>query len=174
MKATMVSAAARFSTERETSVSPNGLPTPTLSGCQRLLRLLFEAKKTNAEIFTGGMRSSGFEPPRYFYRQPLKLVRLPVPPRPPLTTCTNEDKTLVGLCRPLPCCINPLPRRPARDHKLPGLFSQPNCATKQRRLEQDNRYSRRGSSGNRTRIHWIKINGSDSAEELVGLVLLVL
>ena len=28
------------------------------------------------------MRSSGFEPPRYCYRQPLKLVRLPVPPRP--------------------------------------------------------------------------------------------
>src|ERR1700676_4204519 len=27
-------------------------------------------------------RSSGFEPPRYCYRQPLKLVRLPVPPRP--------------------------------------------------------------------------------------------
>src|SRR5258705_13825380 len=26
--------------------------------------------------------SSGFEPPRYCYRQPLKLVRLPVPPRP--------------------------------------------------------------------------------------------
>jgi hypothetical protein len=28
------------------------------------------------------VRSSGFEPPRYRYRQPLKLVRLPVPPRP--------------------------------------------------------------------------------------------
>src|ERR1700733_6927130 len=27
------------------------------------------------------VRSSGFEPPRYCYRQPLKLVRLPVPPR---------------------------------------------------------------------------------------------
>src|SRR5258708_25993034 len=26
--------------------------------------------------------SSGLEPPRYCYRQPLKLVRLPVPPRP--------------------------------------------------------------------------------------------
>src|SRR4029077_18634250 len=30
----------------------------------------------------GMVRSSGFEPPRYCYRQPLKLVRLPVPPRP--------------------------------------------------------------------------------------------
>ena len=29
------------------------------------------------------VRPSGFEPPRYYYRQPLKLVRLPVPPRPP-------------------------------------------------------------------------------------------
>ena len=28
------------------------------------------------------VRSSGFEPPRYCYRQPLKLVRLPVPPLP--------------------------------------------------------------------------------------------
>ena len=28
------------------------------------------------------MRSSGFEPPRSCERQPLKLVRLPVPPRP--------------------------------------------------------------------------------------------
>jgi hypothetical protein len=28
------------------------------------------------------VRPSGFEPPRYCYRQPLKLVRLPVPPRP--------------------------------------------------------------------------------------------
>lgn len=28
------------------------------------------------------VRSSGFEPPRYCYRQPLKLMRLPVPPRP--------------------------------------------------------------------------------------------
>ena len=31
------------------------------------------------------VRSSGFEPPRYCYRQPLKLVRLPVPPRPQRT-----------------------------------------------------------------------------------------
>ena len=29
------------------------------------------------------MRQRGFEPPRYCYRQPLKLVRLPVPPLPP-------------------------------------------------------------------------------------------
>ena len=28
------------------------------------------------------MRKGGFEPPRYCYRQPLKLVRLPVPPLP--------------------------------------------------------------------------------------------
>ena len=35
------------------------------------------------------VRSSGFEPPRYCYRQPLKLVRLPIPPRPH----SNEDET---------------------------------------------------------------------------------
>src|SRR5579863_28356 len=36
------------------------------------------------EVYVEGrlVRSSGFEPPRYCYRQPLKLVRLPVPPRP--------------------------------------------------------------------------------------------
>jgi hypothetical protein len=35
------------------------------------------------------VRSSGFEPPRYCYRQPLKLVRLPIPPRPH----SDEDET---------------------------------------------------------------------------------
>src|SRR5262245_34032717 len=30
------------------------------------------------------VRKGGFEPPRYCYRQPLKLVRLPVPPLPQL------------------------------------------------------------------------------------------
>src|SRR5580704_9319940 len=39
------------------------------------------------------VRSSGFEPPRYCYRQPLKLVRLPVPPR-PLTLAARE--TIIG------------------------------------------------------------------------------
>jgi hypothetical protein len=37
------------------------------------------------------VRSSGFEPPRYCYRQPLKLVRLPIPPRPH----SDEDETEV-------------------------------------------------------------------------------
>ena len=46
------------------------------------------------------MRSSGFEPPRYCYRQPLKLVRLPVPPRPQKFTTdrgpdiSNRTKTI--------------------------------------------------------------------------------
>ena len=31
------------------------------------------------------VRKGGFEPPRYCYRQPLKLVRLPVPPLPQKT-----------------------------------------------------------------------------------------
>src|ERR1700758_5586950 len=37
------------------------------------------------------VRSSGFEPPRYCYRQPLKLVRLPVPPLPHV-----GDKTILA------------------------------------------------------------------------------
>jgi len=37
------------------------------------------------------MRSSGFEPPRYCYRQPLKLVRLPVPPRPRVSILIARD-----------------------------------------------------------------------------------
>ena len=49
--------------------------------------LLFQTLKTPeisniSHVFRIGVRSSGFEPPRYCYRQPLKLVRLPVPPRP--------------------------------------------------------------------------------------------
>src|SRR5580692_6471178 len=45
-----------------------------LGKAMTLARLLHIRKKM--------VRSSGFEPPRYCYRQPLKLVRLPVPPRP--------------------------------------------------------------------------------------------
>lgn len=44
-------------------------------------RKLFDLIFTRAKK-RGMVRSSGFEPPRYCYRQPLKLVRLPVPPRP--------------------------------------------------------------------------------------------
>ena len=42
------------------------------------------------------VRSSGFEPPRYCYRQPLKLVRLPVPPRPlvPMQLTSSEVRPL--------------------------------------------------------------------------------
>ena len=32
------------------------------------------------------MRQRGLEPPRYCYRQPLKLVRLPVPPLPHMSS----------------------------------------------------------------------------------------
>ena len=37
------------------------------------------------------MRQRGFEPPRYCYRQPLKLVRLPVPPLPPADILSRLD-----------------------------------------------------------------------------------
>ena len=43
------------------------------------------------------VRSSGFEPPRYCYRQPLKLVRLPVPPR-PLTEMYLTSSEVRFLC----------------------------------------------------------------------------
>ena len=43
------------------------------------------------------VRSSGFEPPRYCYRQPLKLVRLPVPPRPHRARCTNPNRQRILL-----------------------------------------------------------------------------
>jgi hypothetical protein len=36
------------------------------------------------------VRKGGFEPPRYCYRQPLKLVRLPVPPLPRGSTSSFE------------------------------------------------------------------------------------
>jgi hypothetical protein len=61
-------------------VSPSG-PTdycgPQYDG--RHLRVKKSKKKPHfCGFFSIGMRSSGFEPPRYCYRQPLKLVRLPV------------------------------------------------------------------------------------------------
>ena len=33
-------------------------------------------------LIINGLRKGGLEPPRYCYRQPLKLVRLPIPPLP--------------------------------------------------------------------------------------------
>src|SRR5262245_18896689 len=36
------------------------------------------------------VRKGGFEPPRYCYRQPLKLVRLPVPPLPQVVRITTS------------------------------------------------------------------------------------
>ncbi len=48
-------------------------------GTNRLAQIMFG-------IDLGMVRPSGFEPPRYCYRQPLKLVRLPVPPRPRFRT----------------------------------------------------------------------------------------
>src|SRR5580704_10137615 len=50
------------------------------------------------------VRSSGFEPPRYCYRQPLKLVRLPVPPRPRKTNPKRRGFTLSN-SRPHPYCL---------------------------------------------------------------------
>ncbi len=53
------------------------------------------------------VRSSGFEPPRYCYRQPLKLVRLPVPPRPQFTTLATKysrSRYLLGAGFCAGCC----------------------------------------------------------------------
>jgi uncharacterized protein len=44
------------------------------------------------------VRSSGFEPPRYCYRQPLKLVRLPVPPRPREPNQYSRSFLAAGAC----------------------------------------------------------------------------
>ncbi len=67
------------------------------------------------------VRSSGFEPPRYCYRQPLKLVRLPVPPRPlvPMQLTSFEVRLFARLrlsagfavasisaLRQYQCCVN--------------------------------------------------------------------
>src|ERR1700724_1622211 len=43
-------------------------------------------------FWEGLVRWSGFEPPRYCYRQPLKLVRLPIPPRPRGKIVSCEDR----------------------------------------------------------------------------------
>ncbi len=44
------------------------------------------------------MRSSGFEPPRYRYRHPLKLMRLPVPPRPHREIDKNDSVEVRPIC----------------------------------------------------------------------------
>ena len=36
------------------------------------------------------MRKGGLEPPRYCYRQPLKLVRLPIPPLPQVVAASGD------------------------------------------------------------------------------------
>jgi hypothetical protein len=54
----------------------NGLPTEAASDASDWRRLV---------------RKGGFEPPRYCYRQPLKLVRLPVPPLPQVDFVDVKD-----------------------------------------------------------------------------------
>ena len=44
------------------------------------------SEPSNASLL---VRKGGFEPPRYCYRQPLKLVRLPVPPLPLMRGTTS-------------------------------------------------------------------------------------
>ena len=48
------------------------------------------------------VRKGGFEPPRYCYRQPLKLVRLPVPPLPRVDFSSEDSAaTLAAPARAL-------------------------------------------------------------------------
>ena len=47
------------------------------------------------------VRKRGFEPPRYCYRQPLKLVRLPVPPLPRVVRIAASIVSLRRFCRRL-------------------------------------------------------------------------
>jgi hypothetical protein len=42
------------------------------------------------------VRQRGLEPPRYCYRQPLKLVRLPIPPLPHMGCLIHSSRELVG------------------------------------------------------------------------------
>jgi hypothetical protein len=47
------------------------------------------------------VRLSGFEPPRSCDRQPLKLVRLPIPPQPQFgATSKNQKHSVTSLARP--------------------------------------------------------------------------
>ena len=78
------------------------------------------------------VRPSGFEPPRYCYRQPLKLVRPPVPPRPP---CKNETLPATG--------------RAISSH--PGLFHL--ALLIGGRWRGRSRRSRRSHRGSRSRSH---------------------
>jgi hypothetical protein len=55
------------------------------------------------------MRQRGFEPPRYCYRQPLKLVRLPVPPLPPADILSRLVATRHAFVGSHSACDSPKP-----------------------------------------------------------------
>src|SRR5205823_5912608 len=70
-----------------------------------------EARETSE---ASEMRKGGLEPPRYCYRQPLKLVRLPIPPLP------RAGDLAVGRPEGRPLQRRPLQRRPLRHYFLAG------------------------------------------------------
>ena len=50
-----------------------------------------DALRRQTEWNEGLVRKGGLEPPRYCYRQPLKLVRLPIPPLPQVVPGLGPD-----------------------------------------------------------------------------------
>ena len=60
-----------------------------------------DALRRQTEWNEGLVRKGGLEPPRYCYRQPLKLVRLPIPPLPQVVSGVWGPDSLRGLASPV-------------------------------------------------------------------------
>ncbi len=65
------------------------------------------------------VRKGGLEPPRYCYRQPLKLVRLPIPPLPQVVRGLTSRLVLALPERPEPSPVLQPEPRPARSDQQP-------------------------------------------------------
>ena len=69
------------------------------------------------------MRKGGFEPPRSCERQPLKLVRLPVPPLPQVVRVTSRSALSIPLVRWK--SSRPLAQRLRSAQPRPSIRSRP-------------------------------------------------
>ena len=87
----------------------------------RVPRLISFAQD-NPSSLEGLVRSSGFEPPRYCYRQPLKLVRLPVPPRPRRVNPRYRGFSLSNGSNPTSMQEIMIPKRITSSYCFGGVF----------------------------------------------------
>src|SRR5215471_15161622 len=96
------------------------------------------------------VRWKGFEPSRYCYRQPLKLVRLPVPP-PPQSRCNFNCTRRASEVTPLLIILRLQPpmQQKVRPPQLREVATTVSSEPALERLEQDSAAKARGNSASR-------------------------